>query len=402
MTRFERLLVLANIGAFLAFLPLLVLLLPRRVEAVAGGDPLVLLSWLLLIGGITAGVAHVVAGAWSDRWAARRGTRRGMIALGLVATMIAFALLAIARTPPLLVAGMIAFQSCFNLMFAPLGVLLADHVPDARKGLVAGGMNMALPIGGFGIAALGWLSDADAIWPFVLVAGAVAACVLPLLLFWPQDTAFAASTHRAEAAPRLVLLRGDFARAWAARLFVQLGAASIIGYLFLYVDALASAARGFAAPDSSAGVATLTFIANLVGLGAGVVAGHLSDRIERRRAPLVIASIVAGGALALLAWAPDWRLILAAYAVFTAALTAFLSIDSALVAQLVGDRPQRGALLGLMNLTNTLPAVIAPLAALTLSSGGVTGGDSLRWLLVFAALASILAALFIARIRSIA
>ena len=401
MNRFERLLVLANIGAFLAFLPLLVLLLPRRVEAIAGGDPLTLLSWLLLVGGATAGIAHVAAGAWSDRWVVRRGNRRGLIALGLAALVASYALLAIARTPATLMTGIVAFQICLNLMFAPLGVLLADHVPDARRGLVAGGMNVALPIGGFGIAAMGWLSDADAVWPFAVVAMVVAICVLPLIVAWPGGMRLlSAPASRAEA-PRWDLLRGDFARAWIARLLVQLGAASIIGYLFLYVDTVASQARGFAAPDTSAGVASLTFLANLVGLVAGLAAGRHSDRIARRRRPLVLSAIAAAGALLLLAWAPDWVIVIIAYALFTAALTAFLSVDSAMVAQLVADRPRRGALLGLMNLTNTLPAVIAPVAALTLS-GGMAGGDSLRGLLAVAGLASALAGVFIARIRSIA
>ena len=401
MTRFERLLVVAHVGAFLAFLPLLVLLLPRRVEAVTNGEGLTLLSLLLLAGAVTASIANIFAGAVSDRWIERHGNRRGLIAIGLVLVMLAYWLLAVATSPPALFAGIVALQASFNLMFAPLGVLLADHVPDARKGLVAGGMNMALPLAGFGVAALGWLSGADAAWPFALVAFAVAILTLPLLIFWPPTGAPLTAPDAGPRAPRLSLLEGDFARAFAGRLLVQLGAASIIGYLFLYVDSVARTLPDFAAADSSAGVASMTLLANLVGLVAGLAAGKWSDRLARRRPPLVASALAGAAALAILAWAPSWPLVVIAYALFTAALTAFLSVDAALVAQLVQGRASRGALLGVMNLTNTLPAILAPLVALGLA-GQFEGGTSLKWLLALAAVASALAALFIARIRSVA
>ena len=73
---------LAFLGVHLAFMPLLVLLLPRRVEMLAGENAASVLSLLLLIGGVVAGIANIIAGAVSDKWYARFGTRRGLIAIG--------------------------------------------------------------------------------------------------------------------------------------------------------------------------------------------------------------------------------------------------------------------------------------------------------------------------------
>ncbi|MCM8557805.1 MFS transporter [Sphingomicrobium sediminis] len=403
MNAFERRFVLANFGAFLAFLPLLVLLLPRRVEAISPDAPLILLSQLLLVGGIAASIAHYLAGAWSDRWVARHGERRGLIAIGLTALMGSYALLAVAATPALLFAAIITFQLAFNLMFSPMGVLLADYVPDARKGLMAGALNMALPLAGFGVTALGWISSEDADWPFLLTAFTILLLVMPLLIGWRRHApAFQEASQRNEdgGLPDLSLLTGDYARAWVARLLVQLGGASLLPYLFLYVDSVARAAPGYGGSTSSAAVGTLTLVANIVAIGAGLAAGRWSDRIGRRKLPLVLAALLAAGALALLAAAPDWRLIILGYALFTAGLTAFLSVDSAMVAQIVSGREKRGALLGLMNLTNTLPAIIAPAMALVIAEAAL-GGGVLRTLLGIAALAAVASTFLIARIESV-
>ena len=74
---------LALFGVHLAFMPLLVLLLPRRVELLAGGDAATALSWILLFGALAASVSNIAAGVFSDRWLERNGSRRGPVILGL-------------------------------------------------------------------------------------------------------------------------------------------------------------------------------------------------------------------------------------------------------------------------------------------------------------------------------
>lgn len=104
-TPFLPLYALANLGAHIGFMPLILLLLPRRVEALAPAGKVELLSWLLLIGGIAASIAHIIAGHAGDRWLARHGNRRGLIALGLAALVAAYGLLGWAQGLALLVAA---------------------------------------------------------------------------------------------------------------------------------------------------------------------------------------------------------------------------------------------------------------------------------------------------------
>lgn len=285
-------------------------------------------------------------------------------------------------------------------MFAPLGALLTDHVEDSGKGLAAGMLNLALPLSGLVVTLLGLISARDSVLPFLGVALLVASLVAPLLLAWPSDLklqpAIGDNAH-SQAAAKTDLPR-NFALAFAARLLVQLGGAVMLGYLYFYVESIAASAADFPPGNASRGVAHLSLIATIISLVAGLVAGHLSDVLNRRRLPLVLAALVCAASLGALAMLDDWRAIVIAYASFVASLTAFLSIDSAMVAQLVGREPRRGALLGVMNLTNTLPAIIAP--ALTLAYGALVLSSRLfDALLLTTAAAALIAAGLIARIR---
>lgn len=396
--RFGPLYITANFGAHVAFMPLLVLLLPRRVEAIAPDQPIVLLSQLLLVGGLTASLSNIAFGAFSDRWLARFGNRRGPIAIGLAFLLGAYAYFARADTPGALFLAIILFQMSLNIMFAPLGALLADHIPDARKGWIAGWLNMGLPLSGLVITALGEFSASDAAWPFGLVAMIIAATVIPLIIAWPRGLALIAKP--VEAVVEAALSRRDFAFAWIARLCIQSGAAVILSYLYLYVNTVARNALGFSVENASGGVALLSLLATIFSLAAGILAGRWSDNKGSRKRPLIYSALLAAAAFGLLSWGGDWRVILAAYSLFTIALTAFLSVDSALVAQLVAGHPRRATFLGLMNLTNTLPAIIAPGLALFLASVQ-PGGDTLRFLLGIAAGGALIAALSVSAIRTI-
>lgn len=391
---------LANLGAHVGFLPLIILLLPRRVEALAPDGKIELLSWLLLVGAVTASLAHILAGHASDRWLARFGRRRGLIAIGLGALVGAYVLLAFAQGIAVLVAAVILFQAALNLMFAPLGALLADHVADARKGLAAGLLNFALPLSALVVTLIGLWSDGDGALPFLFVAVLVAVLVMPLLATWPRELPLlsqALADTGDQTAVRADLLR-NFALAFGARLLVQLGAAVMLGYLYFYVEHVARTASHYTLDNASDGVASLSLMATFTSIVAGLLAGHVSDVLGRRRVPLVIAAMTCAASLVALAMLGDWRAILVAYGVFIAALTAFLSIDAAMVAQMVGGEPRRGALLGLMNLTNTLPSVAAPI--LTLVYGGMSLSSRLfEALLLTTAAAALLAAGLVALIR---
>src|SRR3546814_5483720 len=85
--RFLALYALANAGGVAAFLPLLTLLLPLKVQAVAGDERLLTLTLCALAGAVTASISNIAFGTLSDRSFARTRNRRRWIAGGLAATL---------------------------------------------------------------------------------------------------------------------------------------------------------------------------------------------------------------------------------------------------------------------------------------------------------------------------
>ena len=227
--------------------------------------------------------------------------------------------------------------------------------------------------------------------------------VAPLLVIWPFGAvrdAVAPTGQASAPVPASRVLRRDFALAWLARLFVQMGAAFVLGYLFLYV---ADTARGAGPPPTgtaSGFVGRLSLLALGGSFAAALAGGIISDRLRLRRAPLALFGIIAAGSLLLIALAPGWWTMAVAYMAFNVGLTGFIAVDSALVAQLLAGNPRRGALLGVMNATNTLPAILAPaITLLAIGDGAIA--RLFPSLLVASALAALAASVLVMRIASV-
>ena len=393
-------------GAFTAFMPLFALILPQKVATLpdlAGGAAVQTLSWILVAGGVAAGSGNIVAGAISDALFRHTRSRRLLITVGAVALAASLAALAVADSFAQVVLAIVAYQLALNLMLSPLVALIVDYVPDHQKGRMAGWLGLALPFGSLMVTVLTiavpvapGASTTVALTTTILV---VLALVAPLIVLWPVPPLIAPETAMetaAQARRRWVL--HDFILAWTARLLVQFTAAAICPYLYFYVADVVRPAGGVRAIGAAVGVLAFTFA--ILSVAGALYVGWVSDRLGRRRAPLAIAAILVAVSMAILSVAPGWPLSVAAYGGLAAGLAGFLAIDSALVAQLVADNSRRATLLGVMNLTNTLPGILAP--ALTLVVIG-EWGEALPMVLVMqvAAGGALVAAFCGSRLRTL-
>ena len=349
--------VLAYVGAHVAFMPLLVLLLPRRVAHIAtagGGEHL--LSLLVLVGGITASLANIIAGHMSDKTMARQGNRRLSVALGLACLIVTYGVLALSYDPLMLTAGVIAFQIAVNLLLSPMGALIADHIPDQHKGRVAGFLNCAMPLATGTVAMIAWAAPIDGLSGFGMTAALVALAVLPLLVMWP----FAPHAPITAASPAIMkrLPLRNIMLAWWARFLLQLGATLLTNYLYPYIAILMQGTMATSRLTPDGAVGRLSLWAALAACCGAVVFGRLSDLLPDRRKLMAFSALLAALALVGFAIAPNWRYLAAAYAMLHLALAGFFSIEAAFVAEMISSFTKRGRLLGYMNLANTLPAIL--------------------------------------------
>ena len=357
--RFILLVALANAGGVIGFLPLLTLLLPVKVAEIAGDDRIAVFTTTVIAGALAASASNILFGWLSDRSVARGGGRRRGIAFGLAGLTVSFAAVALATTQIQIIFAVILFQIAVNAVLAPMFAVMADEVPDAQKGLAGGLIALGAPLAS-AIAtlmvAIG-VSGEPARLGFVLAA--VLLCVVPLLFARPR---IAPTVATPEEAP---LLGRDLAIAWASRLLVQVAGNVLWLYLVYY---FASIDPHTPASKSVGPLGQLMTIAYLIPLPVAILVGRWSDRIERRKPFLFVFAALAALGLTGLAFARDWNMAAAAFTLYALGSAVFLSLHSGFAMQLLPDPHHRGRDLGLINLTNTLPALLGPLLTWALAT----------------------------------
>ena len=365
-------LTLAYVGAFIAFVPLLSLLVPLQAQALSPADKIGLLSVVTLWGALVASGANMLVGWASDRTRHRLGRRRPWILAGLVGVLLAYALIAMAASPLLLLAGVMLFQLTFNMMFAPLTAILADRVPDRQKGRVAAFLGLGAPMG----AASGVLITAPlfagTIERMTVLGLLVVACVAPFLLTCRETPAAAAVREpRPWSLPRL---SADFSFAWLSRFCLQIAASIVNAYMLFYLADHARYADQFPGSTVESGLARLIVLSTALVVISGFLGGLASDRLNQRKGFILLAAGLMAAGLAMFAVWPAWPGPLAGYSLYGIGFGLYTTIDAALVAQVLPSRRDTARDLGIMNLTNTLPAVLAPMLALV-----ALGPDRQNW-----------------------
>ena len=393
---FIALYTLAQIGAFIAFIPMFNLLLPLKAEAVDLSGKAILLSQVTVLGAVVAGLANLGAGVLSDATRGPWGRRRPWIAGGAVAVAVAHGFIYLADSLWSLLAAIVAFQVALNLMFGPLNAVLADRVPDRQKGTVSALQGLALPTAGlFSALVLAMALDGLA-ERFLLTALAVPALVLPFALLVPDHSEPGPRQEGARISLR-VLADQDFRLAFVSRLLVQVSISLNVLYLLFYLQDVADLPdASFAAPESAFG--WLLAAGTIGGLVVGFVGGLLSDRTRRRRVLVMSGGLLMALGAGMMVAQPGWPGPLIAQILFGIGLGLYSTVDIALVAEVLPERASAGRDLGVMNLAITLPQVAAPLIGLGVL---VAFDGELRWVFAISTVFALMGAGAIMGIRRV-
>jgi MFS family permease len=401
--RWIALIALANLGLYLAYLGPIAVLLPNQVQAIAGpAHKVAVLGWVTGIGAAVAMLANPLAGALSDRTVSRFGRRRPWIAGGALAGAAALVLLAGQHALAGVILGWCLAQAGLNAMQASLSAAVPDQVPVAQRGTVSGWIGLPQSVGV--LLAVVLVTDVVAgSGGYVLLAGCVLACALPFALVTPDirlprrgrppwdRRAFARSFWLS---PRRY---PDFAWAWVTRFAVNLGNAMTLLYLLYFLRDRIHYSRLFPGHKAEDGLVVLILL-YLAGVVVTAVSGGIvSDRTGRRKLPVTVAGLVMAVAAVLLALWPSWPAAMAAAAIMGLGYGVYLSVDAALVTQVLPSAAGRGKDLGLINIANSGPQVLAPAIAAPLVSE--LGGYPSLYLTVAAV--TVLGSLFVQRIRSV-
>jgi MFS family permease len=169
-----------------------------------------------------------------------------------------------------------------------------------------------------------------------------------------------------------LLAHRDFSWAWLSRVLFVMGSVFLQAYQpFLLIDEL-----GFEPSQVPRLIFRSTLVQAAMMVVWSLIAGRLSDRTGRRKVIAMAGSALQGLGLWVIAAAHSYTTLLFGVALTGMGHGVYEGVDLALVTEVLPDRARHAAKdLGLLNITNALPQVVAPLAApaiLALSRGDYT------------------------------
>ncbi|MET8123078.1 MFS transporter [Micromonospora sp. NPDC005189] len=355
----------ANLGVWMAFFTPIQVLLPQQIEQIAPGNKENMLALVTGLGALAAVLANPLAGAFSDRTCLRVagrefGRRHVWTAGGALLGAASLVLLAQQRTILGVALGWLAAQVCFNAMLASLTAAIPDRVPVTQRGGVSGWVGipqaLGLVLGAVLVTAVVTGNAAG----YLAIAVAILLLSLPFALFTPDEPL--PRTHRPVLRTRALLAsmwisprrHPDFAWAWITRFLVQLGNALGTLYLLYFLT------DGVRHPDPEAGLLVLILLYTLGMMLTAVVAGRLSDRSGRRKIYVIASGLIMAVAALLLAVAPVWPMAIVAALLLGAGYGVYLSVDAALITQVLPRATDRAKDLGVINIANSAPQVLGP------------------------------------------
>ncbi|BCL83195.1 MFS transporter [Ktedonobacteria bacterium brp13] len=359
----------ANLVIWISVLPVLQLLLPEQVGAIDPVHKTLNLGIVTSIGAFISLIANPIVGALSDRTSSRLGRRRPWILVGALLSALALALLWKASTIVALVIGWSLMQLFSNFLQAATTAIVPDRIPASQRGTITGLVSMATPLGAIlGVILIGQvLKSIDISYLFLIAL--VLVFLLPYTFFLREKVLprgylppFRLGTFlknfwiNPQAYP-------DFGWAWLARFIVMLGYASATGYTYYYLQDAIHYTRLFPGQTIAQGSSLLSLFSVVFLILSTIVGGMLSDRFQRRKLFVIIASVIMALALFLMGFFPSWPVVIVATCLQGVGFGCYLAVDFVLVTLVLPSEGDRGKDLGILNIANSLPQSLAPLMA---------------------------------------
>ncbi|MEO6309140.1 MAG: MFS transporter [Leifsonia sp.] len=390
----------AWLGIWMAQLTPVQLLLPaqidRQLQPEHWVDSVVAFGIISGIAGLCAIVAYPLAGALSDRTTSRFGRRRPWIAGGSLLFAVALVLLGVQET----MIGIGVFWAIaltgFCVLTAALTATISDQVPVNQRGSVSGWLSAPQAVGIILGLLLVTMLFTGTLAGYAVVAILLLILVIPFLLM--PDAVLAPAQREPMTARGIIESlwispreHPDFGWTLLSRVLVNFGNAlgtTLLLYFLMF---------GLNDTNAEDDLIVLTLIYMVFVIIASIFLGRLSDKLERRKIFVFLASALQGVAALILAFVPDLSAAMIAAGLLGLGYGCFLSVDQALATQVLPDPATRGKDLGIMNIATAVPQAIAPL----LGAGAVAALGGFFGLFILSGLFAFAGALAVAKVASV-
>ncbi|MFN8156156.1 MAG: MFS transporter [Candidatus Nanopelagicales bacterium] len=388
---------LANFAIVLAFFTPIQNLLPRLAELADPTNKETALAWIAGAGAAASIIFNPLAGALSDRTTSRLGRRRPWVLYGSIAGALGIAALAFSSTVLGLACIWFFCQATINGSYAAVTATIPDQVPVPQRGLVSGWVGLASTLGVVvGVALVSFVVPDLKLGIFLTAILLVVLC-LPFVLRLKDPVLSAADRPPFRFG---AWLRGfwispreypDFGWAWLTRFLMMLGNSMATLYLLFWLKDEVH----YESPEQ--GQTVLIGLYALGTMATAVIFGRISDRSGRRKIYVIAATIVMAISAVLLALLPNFNAAMLAALILGLGYGMYLAVDQALVTQVLPTAIDRGRDLGVINIANSAPQVLAPVIAAPI----VTGATGYTGLYLLTAVITLLSAVLVLPIKSV-
>ncbi|MEV6579016.1 MFS transporter [Streptomyces sp. NPDC051582] len=387
------LLLVGNSAMYTLYIGVGGVLLALQVEDVDPANKVANFGLIAGVSAIFATIFNPVAGALSDR----TGRRNPWILGGGLAALPAMFLLGAADTILLITIAWCLGQAVMNVYQAAITSVVPDRVPMSARGKASAAVGLGLPFGST-LGALTGAAFCDDYRTGYLVFGAIVAGAAVLFTACTREERLPARAPlpvREQLAAFTGALRDhDFRWAFIGRALLVLGYFAVSGYqLYILQDHTVLPA----AMEPEEAVAVLMPLTSVAMVVSTVLGGYLSDRLDRRKLFVGASAVLSALALVIPAVSDSWTAMLAFAAVNGLAFGSYMAVDTALVTMVLPKAQDAARDMGVLNIANAGPQIVAPFIASVIVS--VSGGYSA--LFVVAAVLAVAGALAVKPIRSV-
>jgi MFS family permease len=396
-------LIFAQLVFFIALLGPAIIGIGLKVQAVVPlAEQTSAIGVIAGFGALFAVIGNVLFGRLSDRTTARWGRRRPWIVAGTVVMTLAFVVMALGQTVPVITAGWCLAQLGANATLAPFIATISDQVPKFQRASVSALLGIAQNVGILGGTYLAQLFQDQLVVLFVVPSIFAIGAMILFAIILPDQ-------HLRIKPPRMDLYEWvttfwlnplkfpDFAFAWWSRFLITLATFMFTTFRLFYIrDEL-----GLAESDAPAAVTIGVLIYTIALVASSWVAGKISDRTGRRKFLVAGSTLLFAVGIVMLAFVGTVTGFYVVEAVLGVAYGIYVGVDLALVVDVLPNPDDAGKDLGVFNMANALPQTVAPVIGALLLSFNSANNQNYDLLLYTAGVAGLIGAVVVLPIKKV-